>query len=205
MLTTFRASLRERGEERGSARGAPTDEQMDLLRAMLVFAGAGIDSMLKQLIRDAVPSLLEFDSAVYRELHTYATRRFRAFSSSEVSAAPAQFLASTLLSGDPRSMILDAYVEDLTGGSLQSPTELARSVVALGLQPSVFANIGSLGDAFDVRNQIVHELDINFDHPKRNRETRALGKMVELTNAILQAAAIVLALTDERIAKKGGA
>jgi hypothetical protein len=33
----------------------------DLLRAAIVFTGAGLDATLKQVIRDALPSLLEND------------------------------------------------------------------------------------------------------------------------------------------------
>jgi hypothetical protein len=44
------------------AKGTPTDEEQDLLRAMLTFAGAGLDSMVKQLIVDALPSVVRRDT-----------------------------------------------------------------------------------------------------------------------------------------------
>lgn len=44
-LETFEAVRSAR-----NARGAPTDEEQDLLRACVVFAGAGLDSMVKQLV-----------------------------------------------------------------------------------------------------------------------------------------------------------
>jgi hypothetical protein len=43
--------------ERRATGGALTDAEQDLLRAMLVFAAAGLDSLLKQLIRDALHNL----------------------------------------------------------------------------------------------------------------------------------------------------
>jgi len=39
--------------------GEPTDEDEDLLRAMLLFAGSGLDAMVKQLIADALPGVIE--------------------------------------------------------------------------------------------------------------------------------------------------
>lgn len=42
-------------KERGASRGATTDEEQDLLRMMIVIAAAGLDSLLKQLIRDCLP------------------------------------------------------------------------------------------------------------------------------------------------------
>ena len=41
-------------EGRGRPRGMTTDEEQDLLRAMVVMAAAGLDAMAKQLIRDGL-------------------------------------------------------------------------------------------------------------------------------------------------------
>src|ERR1039458_3496085 len=51
------AGFNSLGQARG--RGAPSDEQQDLLRAMLVFAGAGLDACAQQIVRDALPRLAE--------------------------------------------------------------------------------------------------------------------------------------------------
>src|SRR5262245_15398576 len=66
-----RRTRRERGG------GALTDAEQDLLRAMLVFAAAGLDSLLKRLIRDALGSLAERDADVQRELEAFVSRRIR--------------------------------------------------------------------------------------------------------------------------------
>jgi hypothetical protein len=50
--------------QRGRSAGMSTDQEQDLLRVMLVMAAAGLDGMVKQLIRDTLPSLLERDSIV---------------------------------------------------------------------------------------------------------------------------------------------
>ena len=54
--------------------GATTDEEQDLLRAMLVFACAGLDSMLKQLIRDTLPDISAWDEIARGELLKFVER-----------------------------------------------------------------------------------------------------------------------------------
>ena len=49
---------------RGASRGAATDEEQDILRAMIVTAGACIDSTLKQLFRDALHELAQYDDCL---------------------------------------------------------------------------------------------------------------------------------------------
>jgi hypothetical protein len=176
---------------------------MDLLRGMLVFAGTGLDSMLKQLIRDALPVVAVHDRTARKELETFTERHLRRSSGEEDVLTDTKFLAAVLVAENPRDRILEAYVQDLTRGSLQSPSELHRATKALGIDPAVFSPFSYLAQAFEVRNQIVHELDINFDHAKRNRQTRAIGPMLEMTNAILSAAATILALSDDRLIKGG--
>jgi hypothetical protein len=177
---------------------------MDLLRAMLVFAGAGLDSMLKQLIRDSLPALSRKDEQVLKGLESFAARRLRPSPGDDDTTSGNRFLAAAMISDSPREAILEAYVQDLTGGSLQSASELNRSISALGFH-SVLSYYGRLGDAFRVRNEIIHELDINFQHPTRNRQTRALAEMVDLSNEILRVAAHILKLIDEKLSPENDA
>jgi hypothetical protein len=46
-------ALRTVRERRNAARGALTDEEQDLLRAMLVMSASGLDSMTKQLLHNS--------------------------------------------------------------------------------------------------------------------------------------------------------
>jgi hypothetical protein len=206
LIAEFCASIQARAQERRTAAGAPTDEQMDLLRAMLVFAGAGIDAMLKQLIRDALSTLSSEDTNVRAKLEEFAEARIRASLDRAEPTSGSKFLASLLADENPRERLVEAYVQNLTGGSLQSIAELSRSLAALGLLPDPIVSAEPrLREAFLVRNKIVHELDINFEHPKRNRQTRPMDEMVELTNAILRVARAALIAVDERVAALRGA
>src|SRR5437763_1411024 len=56
LFEAFATVRRARG-----AHGTATDHEQDLLRAALIFAAAGLDSMVKQLVRDALHSVLRRD------------------------------------------------------------------------------------------------------------------------------------------------
>jgi hypothetical protein len=201
-LTAFEADVQRRAQERGTRRGTTTDEQQDLLRAMLVFSAAGFDAMLKQLIRDSVPSLARINEHVNRELITFAERNLRVTIEDLEGNTVGKFLASVLTSDDPRHRIIEAYVADLTGGSLQSASELKRVLKALGVDPAkVMHDERQLQEAFKVRNEIIHGLDMNFEQPNRNRQSRTLSTMVDLTNTLFEVASRVVDAVEANFAR----
>lgn len=55
----------------GDIRGGLTSNEEDLLRAAIVFTGAGLDAALKRLIRDTLPPLLQ--------VNTQANEKFEVF------------------------------------------------------------------------------------------------------------------------------
>ena len=57
------------------AKGTPTDKEQDLLRAMLVFACAGLDSMLKQLIRDALKLVIDQSEGAQLQFKSFIEKR----------------------------------------------------------------------------------------------------------------------------------
>jgi len=110
--------------KRGAERGMTTDEEQDLLRAMLVMAAAGLDGMLKQLIRDTVPLLISIDDDVRANLEKYVTRQIRAESDDFDSQRGAKFLGKILAAPSQQGQIIEEWTACLTGGSLQLPAEL---------------------------------------------------------------------------------
>jgi len=148
---------------RGATTGTSTDEEQDLLRAMLVMATSGLDSATKQLIRDALPQLIEVDDEVRAGLEEFVRRTIRGDVQELETKAGTAFLARILAAKDQQRQVIEEYIRDLTKGSLQSHRELARTAKALGLDPKELGITESaLKPIFDVRNKIIHELDINF-------------------------------------------
>lgn len=151
-----------------NARGAPTDEDQDLARAALVFAAAGLDSSIKHLIKDSLQSLAEFDEVVGQQFHKFVKK--------VVSDESPNRLASALLDESPRRQLLESYIYELTGSSLQSFEELGKASGALGIKVSELAKKKSqLEEVFRVRNKIIHELDVRFEakQGQRDRNSRS--------------------------------
>jgi hypothetical protein len=71
-LDKVRAARRQQG---GDIRGRLTASEEDLLRAAIVFTGAGLDATLKQLIRDTLPTLLESNQQAHEKFERFTTER----------------------------------------------------------------------------------------------------------------------------------
>ncbi len=94
----------------------------------------------------------------------------------------------------PRDVLLDRYVEWLTGESLQSVEQVGRACTALGVTNQEFrrriGRSGTLDFMFRARNQMIHELDLIRElepgpgvRPKR---TRTISEAVRWANEALR-------------------
>ena len=174
-LTIFDTRLGERG------RGAPSDEDYDLLRAMLLFTCAGIDSMMKHIIREALEVVIERVEKAEDNFRDFVQRRLLA--STEFSPA---LLTRVLTSGDPRRALIEELVRDLTSQSLQSKAQILKCGSFFDLRSDdLIADMLLFEDICRARNEIAHEMDIDFDQPTRSRKTRPRQRMVENTQAVL--------------------
>jgi len=104
----------------GKTVGRTSHEEQDQLRAALVFAAAGLDSTLKALIRGAVYPLARFDTGVRKELETFVSRRIRGDGDDTDTSIGSKFLAKILIADAPLDGVIEEYVLELTGSSLQS-------------------------------------------------------------------------------------
>lgn len=188
-LSAFQSRVRSRG------RGSPTDQEYDLLRAMLVFACSGLDSSIKHAVRDALPTVID---RVDR-----AADNFRDFVEKQLpmdAQSTTRLLANVLTNESPRSALIQHLVRDLTGRSLQSKDQILRAGSFFDIPSSELIDDMPLFDAvFRARNQIAHEMDVDFTQPKRNRAPRPRQEMVDYTSAVLGCAAKFLAGVDARL------
>ena len=185
----FQDSVQQRG------RGAPTDQEYDQLRAMLVFACSGLDSSIKHAVRDALPAVID---RVDR-----AADNFRDFVEKQLpldTQSTTRLLADVLTTPSPRSALIQHLVRNLTGRSLQSKDQILRAGSFFDIPSSELIDDMALFDEiFRARNQIAHEMDIDFTQPRRNRARRPRQKMVGYTAAVLGCAANFLAGVDSRL------
>jgi hypothetical protein len=181
-------------EERVSARGpgAPSNQDADLLRAMLLFACAGLDSMIKHLIRDALPTVIDRVDNADDNFKGFVEKRFKDIDP--------KLLTAVLTSRDPRKALIEEMIKDLTSQSLQSQAQVLRTGAAFDLRSNELIQDMRLADAiFRVRNVIVHEMDIDFGQPNRNRTPRPKAVMVEYTQAILDYATRFMSAVDRKL------
>lgn len=187
---------------RNANQGRPTNEEQDLLRASLVFAAAGLDSMLKQLIRGNIKELAEKDSDVQRELEKFVQRQIRGDSEDPETISGHKFLANVLLAARPQDRIIEEYVRELTGSSLQSADQLFKATNALGIDPkSIGLDHAKLKATFDIRNKIIHELDVNLNtgRGKQSRQNRKRPELEDHVNELLNVGEKILKAVELKL------
>src|SRR6266540_4227381 len=64
--------IRKNESGTGDIRGRLPSNEEDLLRAAIVFTGAGMDASLKRLIRDTLPKLLEVSTQAHDKFEAFA-------------------------------------------------------------------------------------------------------------------------------------
>lgn len=174
---------------RSGAKGPSTHYQQDLYRAMLIFACAGLDVFVKQLVKNKLSQLIEVDKIAEEKFKEYVKRGLK-----KDDKAILNTVALALIDQTPRNIFLDDYIASKTSDSLQSLEELKGISEASGLSTDNIFNkekCALLKDAFKARNQIIHEMDINIEASGlgttayRTRRQRVATKMEKYIRSIL--------------------
>jgi hypothetical protein len=180
VFQTLRTVRQLRREETGDIRGRLTSPEEDWLRAAVVFTGAALDAALKQLIRDMLPVLLERNEQAHEKFEAFAADRL---GTGEI--ADTKMIARYLTSPDPRARLIEDYIYELTGSSLQSAEEVQRTAGALGINDAELRKrISDLKTLFVARNEISHELDLQRPEQPGDRTRRS--RRIEGTKALCQ-------------------
>ena len=185
---------------RGNPREVLTDQEQDILRAALVMSCAGMDGSLKQGIRGCLQHLLDTDDQVRDGFEKFIRKRIGGESDILEMGGSAKFLARILADSSPRDRLIEEYIRELTGESLQSAEEVMRTVAALGMDHKALKlDIPRLKDTFQLRNEIIHELDIGLDAPKRKRKVRSQSDLLDSTDFILDVTRTVLRELNKKV------
>ena len=161
-------------------RGAISELHRDQARAAIVFTAAGIDACLRTLLRDALATLLQDGDG---PAHSAFTKHFMA---SRLKGDLTQATKRAIVHIDPRAALIDLYVQDLTGPSVQGWKDLAKCRDALGITDSGLSDddLQTHQDFFDARHEVVHELDLTDPSGKgtrgrRHRDIAAVGQQCD--------------------------
>ena len=193
----------ERTKKRGP--GAPTHEEQDLLRAMVVMAGAALDATLKRILTDAYNMVLTTSDKAYEQAVDHVHRRILR----QVGEAGGKRMAAALLSDDPRAKLAEQIVDDVTGQSLQSVEEIDRVRQYLGVSDDFLRPIrDSLREALSVRNQVVHEMDamsgVRGKPGFKKRRQRKKDEMTNYAQVLLQVGAELIKQVDSVLSGSRG-
>lgn len=164
----------------------------DLLRAMLLFACSGLDAVVKQLVQDALELILREDPGAQNEFRKFVERRIKRTSGDEAdrlsvagSVVDSKLLAELMVSFDPRARLVAMLTRSLTSDSLQSRDQLLKVAAHFALQAQeVMDEPNVTKEAFDARNQIVHEMDVDLGSGNARRP-RDYAVMVKWCDNIL--------------------
>ena len=168
---------------------------------MVVFAGTGLDSMAKQLIEDALPLVASRDEKARAQLRKFAIRYLRREpQGEEFPFTDIPKLADLLLTNNPAGTLIKELVLDLTGGSLQSASQIFRTLEFFGINPADHEiTEKELKPVFDCRNTLIHEFDIDFTQRRRKRFPRKRDDMITNAEQLLRVSAKILRAVDDKL------
>lgn len=176
--------------------GAPNDSEQDLLRAMLVFASAGLDASVSHLGRDCASPMFDKSPKLREEVTSFAQKQL------EMSSQGTKFLLDILRDTHPKldKALAQTFMKIETENSLQSPDQLLRICSFFEISNGdLTKDIKGLREVFRARNLIIHEMDVNFDAQRRRRTSRRREDMVAYTEKVLRVGAEVIRLTQQKL------
>ncbi|MEK7549852.1 MAG: HEPN domain-containing protein [Patescibacteria group bacterium] len=180
--------------------GAPTHQKQDLLRATVIFACAGLDSILKTLVEDCLEEVINQSEGAEKSFKDFIEKRIKNKNHSSRNSIKQKeenpfndfdysFLSSILCSSDPRTVLLEKYKKNFSG-SLQSAEEVFRVGAAFELETKKIIEGTSEADfkkAFEIRNKITHELDITLKSTdKWDTKKRTVGEITKSCESVFQ-------------------
>jgi hypothetical protein len=178
-----------------NAKGTPTDHEQDLLRAALIFAAAGLDSMVKQLVRDALRVVLSKEKGAQIQFSEFVQARLKRKEPIDI-----RYLAEALVADKPSEYLSAELLRELTTNSLQSKDQLLSVATNFAIPAAeLTSNPNDLKKVFDARNQIAHEMDIQFKQANRSRRSRTYDDMHEFTSVVLTTAVAFYSAVERRL------
>lgn len=192
---------RVRRSENGSMKGRRAQREVDLLRAALVFASAGIDASMTRLVSDAGRVLI-------RTAGTGAHAQYREFLKQAIPTKSVDSdLRDVLLDMEIEETVLAYYLSQKTKASFQGSGDLQKRVVTvLGLPKTTLSQtaLDGLDEFFKARNEIVHEMDFADSEGRSTaRRPRGVTEVQEQCYSALNSAAELINVTIVALSRAG--
>lgn len=170
-----------------NAKGASTDLEQDLLRAMIVFASSGLDALIKQLVKDALPAVIDKNGGDNGSAQNFASFVERSISRDAKLAN--RLISGSITSNNSRAWTLNWFISQLLNESLQSKDQVFQIASYFDIPTNKLTNdTKGLEEVFRIRNLIIHEMDVNLAGHNRKRNPRSRGKAVSYVNKLFEVA-----------------
>jgi hypothetical protein len=182
---------------RTGTRGRLPEAEHDLFRAAVVFSGAGIDTVFKQALRSCVAMQIDQSPGAREKYVEFVTRYIQ-----NGPAIDPQRLAALFTASSSDSILKEAYIDQLTGSSLQSLSQVTAALSALGLHDysTLYKNSKVLNPLFKARNEIAHELDMTpgsvSGRGARHRRERSMASYTNMCHSGLNFSQQVLNILE---------
>lgn len=197
-------------ESRTGSKGSTTHEEQDLLRAMLVFSCSGLDAVVKQLIKNSLEKVIEKDLSgvgARKEFQKFVERRIKKVTINNDEDKPLQidvnFVSQVLTSLEPKKELLRSLQKSLTDDSLQSRDQLLRAAAHFAItKDEMLTDSEETKTAFDIRNDIIHEMDVDLEassQGKKKRKMRGAPEMIKYTQNILNVGCSFINTVNQKI------
>lgn len=183
-----------------NARGVATDPEQDILRAMLLFSSSGTDSMIKQVVNDTLHIVIEKDEGARAQFRAHVEKNLLTKKDGEVEIINKKLLTDIFLHNSPKQALVENLKKHLTAESLQSKDQIYKVASFFNISSkNLFADDKKLKAVFEARNQIAHEMDVDFTMNNRNRRQRAKPLITEYCNDLLKLSLAFIKEVDEKI------
>ena len=151
--------------------------------------------MVKQLVRDALQTVVSKESGAHAQFTDYVQGRLK-----RMDPASLKFLAETIAAESPSEHLKQELTRELTDSSLQSKDQLLRVAAYFAIPAGeISKDMTKLKKVFDTRNQIAHEMDILLGQANRGRRLRRYDTMREYTTVVLATASAFYSAVETRL------
>jgi len=99
------------------------NKKQDLLRAIILFSCSGIDAVIKQLINDALETIIMIDDGAENNFKSFVEKKIK----NNIENNNSKLLSEIFTSDKkPKETLIQVLKKELTANSLQSAEELSR-------------------------------------------------------------------------------
>lgn len=195
---------------RNGKSGTTTHPEQDLLRAMLLFACAGLDSTVKHLIEDNLNAIIEKDTNAQSQFEKYVETKLKKNRESiELSfndnSLNLKLISEVIASSNPRNLLIKKLKKSLTDNSLQSLDQLLKVASSFAITSQEILTIKKPEDikkTFDIRNEISHEMDVDLTgNSHKKRRERTCDDMINHVQNVLLIAFNFIKSVDSHLSK----